>query len=158
MTGLNFKDQPGWDTNQKTYAQMVTNLDTGVGRIMATLDRLDLTENTLVIFSSDNGPRSEPAEFQTKTVDFFDSNCDLQGYKRDVYEGGIRVPMIAHWPGHVPKGKTSEAKDVAQDHPEIVMQIETYLKTARVETPNWPDSIFIKEIERRKKQKLRDRE
>jgi len=104
-----FKAQSRWDKNQKTYAQMVTNLDKSVGRIMAALDRLRLTENTLVIFSSDNGPRSEPAAFQTRTIDFFDSNGDLRGYKRDVYEGGIRVPMIAHWPGHVPKGKTSDA-------------------------------------------------
>lgn len=75
----------------------------------AALDRLGLTGNTLVIFSSDNGPRSEPAGYQTKTVDFFDSNGELRGYKRDLYEGGIRVPMIAHWPGHVPRGRTSEA-------------------------------------------------
>jgi arylsulfatase A-like enzyme len=104
-----FEDQPKWDKNQKTYAQMVANLDAAVGRIMATLDKLGLTKNTLVIFSSDNGPRSEPAGFQTKTVNFFDSNGALRGYKRDMYEGGIRVPMIAHWPGHVPEGKTSDA-------------------------------------------------
>ena len=83
-----------------TFAAMITRLDTYVGQIVDRLKELGLYDDTIIIFSSDNGPHMEGGA----DPDFFDSNGPWRGYKRDVYEGGIRVPMIVRWPGHVAEG------------------------------------------------------
>jgi len=85
-------------------AAMISHIDEGVGRVMSLLKELDLDENTLVIFTSDNGPSFEGGA----DLDFFDSNAQFRGHKRDLYEGGIRMPTIARWPGKVAKGTTSQ--------------------------------------------------
>jgi arylsulfatase A-like enzyme len=95
-----------WDNDEKTYASMIEYMDRGIGGILDALKASGIEEQTIVFFASDNGPRSEPTEQQTKVVNFFDSNGILQGYKRDMYEGGIRDPLIVRWPQHVPAGKT----------------------------------------------------
>ncbi|MEM7110415.1 MAG: arylsulfatase, partial [Bacteroidota bacterium] len=77
------------------FAAMVKYMDDQVGDIMAELEKEGLLENTLVIFTSDNGPHKEGGA----DPDYFNSNGPLRGYKRDLYEGGIRVPMIASWKG-----------------------------------------------------------
>jgi len=102
-----FKDKD-WPEPCKIYAAMVYRLDQNIGRLTASLRELGLEQNTLVLFCSDNGPRSEPTAVQTEVSEFFDSNGPLRGYKRDMYEGGIRVPMIACWPGRVPAGTTRD--------------------------------------------------
>ncbi len=76
---------------------MVTLLDKQVGEVLDKLKELGLDKNTIVIFSSDNGPHQEGGA----DPDYFDSNGPLRGYKRDLYEGGIREPMIAWWPGKI---------------------------------------------------------
>lgn len=100
--------EESWPQPAKTYAAMVHYLDRGVGWIMQTLQKTGLDDKTIVFFTSDNGPRSEPTAELTEVADFFDSNGLLRGYKRDMYEGGIRVPMIVRWPGHVPAGRSSD--------------------------------------------------
>ena len=85
-----------------TFAAMVSRLDMYVGQIVNRLKELGLYENTVIMFASDNGPHKEGGH----DPDFFNSNGPWRGYKRDVYEGGIRVPMIVSWPGHIAKGET----------------------------------------------------
>jgi arylsulfatase A-like enzyme len=87
-----------------TFAAMVVRLDRYVGEIIATLEELDLDEHTLVFFSSDNGPHQEGGA----DPDFFSSSGGLRGIKRDLYEGGIRVPLIAYWPGTIKPGRVSD--------------------------------------------------
>jgi arylsulfatase A-like enzyme len=86
------------------FAAMVTLLDKQVGEVMAKLKELGLEKNTIVMFSSDNGPHLEGGA----DPDYFDSNGPLRGYKRDLYEGGMRVPMIAVWEGKIVAGSTSD--------------------------------------------------
>ena len=99
--------QESWPESEKTYAAMITRMDRCIGMLIAHLRELDIERNTIVFFCSDNGPRSESHSELTRVSEFFDSNGPLKGHKRDLYEGGIRVPMIAWWPGHVPAGVTS---------------------------------------------------
>jgi arylsulfatase A-like enzyme len=89
-----------WPANLKTLAAMVTRMDKDVGRVMALLKELHLDERTLVIFASDNG-----AAYKDK---FFHHSGALRGFKRDMYEGGIRAPVVARWPGRIKPGTTSE--------------------------------------------------
>jgi arylsulfatase A-like enzyme len=86
------------------FAAMVTHLDDQVGDLMKLLNNLNIDDNTIVIFTSDNGPHREGGH----DPDFFNSNSELRGYKRDLYEGGIRVPMIVRWPGHIAAGTTTD--------------------------------------------------
>lgn len=89
-----------------TYAAMVTQLDKNVGRIMTALESLGLADDTLVVFASDHGATFESGNLGTS--DFHDSNRPFRGQKRTLWEGGIRVPAIACWPGQIPAGKVSE--------------------------------------------------
>lgn len=97
-----------WTKDEKTYAAMIEALDEGVGKVMRTLKDLGLDQETVVFFASDNGPRSEPTPQQTEVIDFFDSNGISRGYKRDLYEGGIRDPLIVRWPGQIRPGTTTD--------------------------------------------------
>ena len=197
---------------------MITRMDRDIGRLADLLSARGLDRQTLILFVSDNGPHQEGGGDPV----FFKSSGGLRGIKRDLYEGGIRVPMIARWPGTIPAGRVSDhpwahwdmlptlaelagakappgidgvsmaralkgeraagarlpllgvprarlpagradgslegrpaeagraaralrpadrsrrAHDVAAAHPDIVARIETYLKTARTESPRWP--------------------
>jgi arylsulfatase A-like enzyme len=97
-----YKDRD-WPEPQKGHAAMISRMDRDVGAILDKLRELGLEENTLVIFTSDNGPHKEGGADPA----FNDSNGPLQGMKRDLTEGGIRVPMIARWPGRVPVGTSN---------------------------------------------------
>lgn len=101
-----YADKP-WTDLQKTYAAMVSRLDSDVGRLFALLRELNIDDNTLVIFSGDNGASFDP---QSEVGRLFDQDMGgkLRGYKRSLYEGALRQAGIARWPGKVPAGRVSE--------------------------------------------------
>ena len=86
------------------FAAMVSVLDRQVGEIHTLLDSLGISDNTIVVFTSDNGPHIEGGADPA----YFNSNGGLRGIKRDLYEGGIRVPFIMTWPGHIEGGRTTD--------------------------------------------------
>lgn len=135
-----YKDKP-WTYDQKAQAAMITYLDTQVGAILDKLDELGLRENTIVIFTSDNGPHREGGG----DPDFFDSNGPLRGIKRDMYEGGIRVPFIIRWPGKLKAGSTTEQVVAFWDI------LPTFCEIAGVEAPDGIDGIsFLPTLQGRK--------
>jgi arylsulfatase A len=87
-----------------TFAAMVIELDDYVGDIMDQLKTLGLENNTIILFASDNGPHLEGGG----DPDFFNSNGPLRGYKRDLYEGGIRTPFLVRWPGKIKPGSETD--------------------------------------------------
>lgn len=102
------------------YAAMIHDLDSYVGRVLAKLEQHRLANQTLVIFTSDNGtthPRLPSTHFHVGGVDaaFFNSTAGLRGWKGSLYEGGIRVPMIARLPGKIPAGKTNASPSYFAD-------------------------------------------
>jgi arylsulfatase A-like enzyme len=93
-----------WVKQNKSHAAMVTRMDKDIGHVLDLLKELGIEKNTLVIFSSDNGPHDESRH----SPEFFKPSGPFSGYKRSMKEGGIRVPTIAWWPGTVKAGKTSD--------------------------------------------------
>jgi len=102
------KDWPG---DMKTYAAMIYHMDRSVARVKDYLIKSGLSKNTIVFFCSDNGPRSEPTAQLSAVADFFNSNGSLKGFKRDLSEGGIRVPLVVWAPylKNLPKTTTVPA-------------------------------------------------
>jgi arylsulfatase A-like enzyme len=102
-----------WPQPEKNRAAMVTLLDRDVGRIMGAVRQLGLDDNTLVIFTSDNGPHNEGGSKASS----FQSSGPLRGTKRDLYDGGIRVPFIARWPGKIQPNTTTDFLTAFWDFP-----------------------------------------
>lgn len=120
-----------WPNTEKGFAAMMTRLDRDVGRIVDTLKELGIDHRTLILFTSDNGPHEEGGHKH----EYFDSNGPLRGYKRDLYEGGIRVPLIAWWPGKVEAGATSDHISAFWDY------LPTACELAGVAAPDSIDGI-----------------
>ncbi len=100
-------------TPHAAYAAMITRLDREIGKLLAMVDEFGLRENTIVVFTSDNGPLWD--RFGGTDTDFFNSAGGLRGRKGNYYEGGVRVPCIVRWTGKVTPGKTSERVVGAED-------------------------------------------
>jgi arylsulfatase A-like enzyme len=145
-----YKDKD-WPEHIKTYAGMVHRLDLCIGRLMQAIKDLQLDEKTLVLFGSDNGPRSEPTKPLTEVAEFFDSNGPLRGYKRDMYEGGIRVPMIARWPGKIAAGAVSDVPWYFAD------MLPTAADLAGATPPKNIDGVSVAPVLLGKKRDLGDR-
>lgn len=95
-----YQDKP-WSEADKNYAAMITHMDRGIGQVLELLNRLRLAAGTLVIFTSDNGAGHKAG------LPLFHSAGEFRGAKGDVYEGGLRVPFIARWPGRIEAGSVS---------------------------------------------------
>jgi arylsulfatase A-like enzyme len=93
-----------WPQPEKNKAAMITRMDTDIGLMLQQLKRLKLDTNTVIFFTSDNGPHREGGV----KPEFFQSSGPLRGIKRDMYEGGIRVPMIVRWPARIRRGLVSD--------------------------------------------------
>jgi arylsulfatase A len=91
-------------TPRAAYAAMITRMDRYIGNVLNLLDELELSDNTIVVFTSDNGTTHLKLEVD---YDFFKSVGELRGLKGSLYEGGVRVPTIVRWPGKVKAGSTS---------------------------------------------------
>ena len=94
-------DKESWTTTEKNYAAMITLADRDVGQVLGLLKELGLDDNTIVFYTSDNGPNPP-------FLKRFNSAAGLRGVKRSLYEGGIRMPMVVRWPGKVPAGVVSD--------------------------------------------------
>ena len=94
-----------WPEDEKRMASMITRLDRDIGRLFDLLKELQIDERTLVFFVSDNGAMGS---YKEHDLEFFDSNGPFRGFKRSMYEGGLRVPAIARWPGRIKPGAVSD--------------------------------------------------
>jgi len=115
------------------YAAMVSRMDRDFGRIMSLLDELDLDENTIIFFSSDNGPTFNGGTDST----FFESAKPFRGLKCSVYEGGIRIPMIVRWPKKIQPGSTTDLPSAFWD------VMPTLCDLADIETPQGLDGLSM---------------
>lgn len=124
-------------TPRAAYAAMITRLDTYIGRVLDLLDELQLSDNTIVIFTSDNGTTHLKQEVD---YDFFNSVGELRGLKGSLYEGGIRVPGIVRWPGRVAEGSTSDFISGFEDWLPTLMDVVGHLG----DTPSDCDGISLR--------------
>lgn len=125
-----YKDKP-WPNPDKGQAAMITRLDAQVGQLLAKLKALGIEKNTLVIFTSDNGAHEEGRQ----DIKRFNPSGPLRGTKRALYEGGVRVPFIARWPGKIKAGTTSDHIGYFGD------VMATVSELTKQTTPNGLDSI-----------------
>jgi len=117
-----------WPNTEKGFAAMIGRMDGDVGRLMQLLKELEIDDKTIVFFASDNGPHNEGGHDHT----YFDSNGPLKGFKRSMHDGGIRVPLIARWPGKIKPGTVS-------DHPSAFWDfLPTACEIAGVAIPSEP--------------------
>ncbi|QMU30430.1 arylsulfatase [Adhaeribacter radiodurans] len=116
-----------------TYAAMVTRLDDYVGQVVKELKTLGIDKNTLIVFTSDNGPHREGGN----QPEYFNSSGGFRGIKRDLYEGGIRVPMIVSWPALIKKARQSEFVGAAWDF------LPTFAQLVNQPVPKNLDGISI---------------
>ena len=119
-----------WPEPEKGFAAMIKNIDRDVGQILDLITELDLAKDTLVLFTSDNGPHQEGGH----KADFFNSNGQYRGIKRDLTEGGIRVPAIAWWPGTIKAGTTNDHQWYFGDF------MATFAELAKTKAPEDIDS------------------
>ena len=115
--------------DRRKYAAMVRAVDRNVGRVMDKLRELDLADNTLIVFTNDNGGGGNNASVHTRNTAI---NRPYRGHKFDVWEGGVRVPFIMHWPGQVPAGKTFDG---------IVSTVDVFPTFAKVANATMPGNL-----------------
>ena len=122
-----------WPDQEKGFAKMIQNIDNSVGMILAKLKELGLDENTIVFFTSDNGPHQEGGHI----MEFFNSNGSLRGQKRDYWDGGVKTPFIVRWPGKIKAGQIS-------DHVSAFWDImPTFADLAGAESPETDGISFL---------------
>jgi arylsulfatase A-like enzyme len=124
-----YSDQP-WTEDEKVHAAMITRLDRDIGNLFQLLKDLEIDENTIVFFCSDNGAAQ-------RWEGRFDSSGNLRGHKRDMYEGGIRTPMIVRWPGKIAPNALSDLPWYFAD------VLPTLAEIAGTESPDAIDGVSV---------------
>ncbi len=124
-----------WSPPQKNYAAMVSRLDADVGKLLDLLKQLKLEDNTLILFSSDNGPQGKDEGGYDQTL--FASNGGFRGLKRELYEGGIRVPLIVSWHGKIKPDQTSQKVWAQYD------LLPTFAEIAGIKSPDGLDGVSM---------------
>ena len=135
-------------TPRAAYAAMISRMDRYVGRVLDLVNELGLAENTIVVFTSDNGTTHLKAEVD---YDFFDSVKPLRGLKGSLYEGGVRVPLIVRWPGKIKAGSTSDVVTGFEDWMPTLLD----LIGEKASTPSDTDGVSIANALLGKKQQPR---
>lgn len=123
------KQKPASGVNHPVYAAMTEDLDTSIGRLLAKLEELKIADNTIVVFTSDNGGLRK---IFTGVGEVISTNAPLRGEKGTLYEGGVRVPMIVRWPGVIPAGSMCAAPTTTAD------LLPTFCAMAGTELPGQP--------------------
>jgi arylsulfatase A-like enzyme len=130
--------QKPWPEVYKRYATDTRRIDSAVGDLIQLLKDLEIDDNTLVVFTSDNGPSRESyLEGQTNSPTFFKSFGPFDGIKRDTWEGGLRMPTIARWPGSIPEGRTIETPSISYDW------MPTFVEMAGLPAPALSDGVSL---------------
>ncbi len=129
-------DQP-WPDVYRRYATSVRRIDDAVGDLVQLLRDLGVDENTLIVFSSDNGPSIESYLPEKITPEFFSSYGPFDGIKRDLWEGGSRVPTLARWPAHIPAGRVVPTPSAHWDW------LPTFAEVAGVPAPARADGMSL---------------
>jgi len=133
-----------WPEIERRHAARITMLDTQIKRLFEKLNSSGELENTIIIFTSDNGPTNE----NHHSYKFFNSSGGLKGYKRDLYEGGIREPMFSYWQNKIIAGTTSNHQGTFYD------VMSTLADIAEIEAPKNTDGIsFLPELLNKKQAK-----
>jgi arylsulfatase A len=141
--GTHYSSQP---TPRAAFAGMVTRMDRDVGRLLQLLQELGIDEDTIIFFSSDNGPHREGGH----DPEFFQSAGPFRGIKRDLYEGGVRVPFLARWPGQIEPGSESAHVSAFWDF------LPTSAELAGAQPPSGLDGISFLPALRGQEQKEHD--
>jgi len=131
-----YKDR-GWPEIERTHAARITMLDRQIKRLYDRLEEMGELEDTVIFFTSDNGGHNEGQKGAKHSYEFFESNGSLRGHKRDMYEGGVRVPFIAYWKGRIKGGKTSDYIGASYDF------MPTIAEFAGVPCPEQSDGISM---------------
>ena len=129
-----------WPETYKRYAMSNRRIDYCVGDLMALLKDLKIDENTIIVFTSDNGPSIEdylPKGYAHVQPTFFASYGPFDGIKRDNWEGGVRMPVIAAWPGHIPAGKVVNKPSISYDW------ATTFIQAAGAVAPERMDGVSL---------------
>lgn len=126
-----------WPDVNRRHATSVRRIDDAVADLLQLLDDLHLAGNTLVVFTSDNGPTDESYLPENYTPEFFHSFGPFDGMKRDLWEGGVRVPTIVRWPGHVPAGRVVTQPSAQWDW------LRTFAEVAGLPPPARTDGISL---------------
>ena len=140
IDGYNYPgNNAAWPVSNQQHVGMIRRIDNSIADIIQTLKDLNIDDNTLLIFTSDNGPHNEQHNPR-----YFESFANMEGIKRDMWEAGIRVPTVVRWPGSI-AGATGNENNIHEiDYPCAIWDwMPTFAEMAGVPAPSWCDGVSL---------------